>query len=653
MLLKNGARKLGAGNSSRWWISAAAFLLSLVCGDGQDIKLAIAPPPRWVTPVVLETPTIAANLVPAQDSRLLLKDRQINAQNNETYYHQMLQVISSRAAMATQSVLIDADIGCQTLTFHWARIWRGTNSFNQLAAERVVAAPPVAGQRDFLFGGKNSAHLLLPDVRPGDIIDYAYTVSGANPALGGRFVDRIHLQTSQPAERLVTRLLWPSSRRFYIQNHGTDIKPLTSALGSMAQFNWDLRKVPGLAIEPPLPTWYAPLPWAELSEFQRWSDVNQWALGLFTNAPLSSELARQINTWKVLPTAQDKVVAALNFVEDEIRSTEGEAGSLYKLTDPSTVFETRAGGEKEKNFLFVIMMRSLGIEAYPVLVNTRFRQTLLQMHPSPAVLDRLIAQVILDGQLYWLDADNIYAHGPLTVRTWPDYGYGLVVRAGTSALTAIQPSAVPSRTTVTHYVQLGGFTDPADWKVVTLGEGADAERMRAQYEPSEREDIAHRHLAAYKKVYPDIEQSRPMVYADDDQQNKVEVTEYYHVPKMWMPTKDQPYFHCEIDAINLQLAMAKPAIEERTMPLGVPFPNHQIFHAEVTVQSLALIKPEDETIENPAFVFHRSVAVSGSNVILDYDYRALEQAVLPEGMPNYLRQLTSSLDTLTYTINSD
>ena len=71
-----------------------------------------------------------------------------------------------------------------------------------------------------------------------------------------------------------------------------------------------------------LPTWYDPFPWVQLSEFQKWSDVNQLALGLFTNtAPPSSELTRKINEWKRLPDPEQRVLAALRFVQDEIRES--------------------------------------------------------------------------------------------------------------------------------------------------------------------------------------------------------------------------------------------------------------------------------------------------------------------------------------------
>jgi hypothetical protein len=99
--------------------------------------------------------------------------------------------------------------------------------------------------------------------------------------------------------------------------------------------------------------------------------------------------------------------------------------------------------------------------------------------------------------------------------------------------------------------------------------------------------------------------------------------------------------------------MTPPAISLRSMPLGVSYPEHQIFRAEVVVPVAAIIKPDDQTIENPAFYFHRTVAITGGKLFLEYEYRSLADAVPPEAVPTYVRQLNSAAELMGYTISSD
>jgi hypothetical protein len=621
---------------------------------GQETKPDVAPPSNWVVPIAYDPQARLEEADPSEEMRWILKDRQINAQNNETFNHEVRQVLTPAGVNNGCLISIDYDPSYQLLTFHWVRIWRGTNSFDRLDLDQIQVGQRGPDADELLFSAEKSAVLVLEDVRVGDIVDYAYSVQGGNPVFTGCFSGRVQLQSSHPIERLRMRLLWPSARRLYVQNHGTDIKYSSARKGDLIEFTWNVGKAPGLREEPFLPAWYQPFPWVQLSEFQKWSDVNQLALDLFTNtAPLSPELTRQINEWKGLPGREERVLAALRFVQDEVRNSGIESGaSGYKPAAPSTVFDRRFGDCKDKCFLLVTMLRALGIEAWPTLVNTRLRQTVAELHPSAAVFDHAIAQVNLDGQSYWLDATAHYRRGPLAVRSWPNYGHGLVVRPGATALTAIAPSPALPRTTVTECIRLGVQDQESELKVVTVAEGPDAERLREEFATTTREEIERASLNYYARFYPEIEQTAPLIHTDDEQQNQIEVDEFYGVRKIWKQLPNEIFSRCWFYPANVESAMQPPAISPRTMPMGVPYPVHQIFRAIVIVPSLAIIKPENQTIENPAFYFHRAVAIAQGKLSLEYEYRSLADAVPPEGFPTYVRQLDSAAELMDYAITS-
>jgi hypothetical protein len=70
------------------------------------------------------------------------------------------------------------------------------------------------------------------------------------------------------------------------------------------------------------------------------------------------------------------------------------------------------------------------------------------------------------------------------------------------------------------------------------------------------------------------------------------------------------------------------------------------------VPALALVKPDNQTIENPAFYFHRAVTIAQGKLFLEYEYRSLTDVVLPEAVPTYVRQLDSAANLMGYTISS-
>jgi transglutaminase-like putative cysteine protease len=636
-------------------ILACLWLAAVLRCPADEAKPDIAPPAKWVVPIPYNPRAKLDPVDPSLEMRWILKDRQINAQNNESFNHEVRQVLTPAGVNYGSHIKVDYDPSYQLLTFHWVKVWRGTNALNRLDPDKIELTQAGLDTGQLLFNAEKSALLLLEDVRVGDVIDYAYTVQGNNPIFAGSFTHAIDAQAYYPMERSTTRLLWPLTRRLYVKNHGTDVKYTAVRKGDVTEFAWDFRKVPGWRIEPPLPIWYQPLPWVQLSEFQKWADVNRLVLGLFTNtAPLSPELARQISEWKRLPTPEDRVLAALRFVQDEIRYLGIETGeSGYKPGAPSAVFARRFGDCKDKSFLLVTILRALGVEAWPTLVNTTLRQTVFEMHPSTAVFDHAIALVNLAGQSFWLDATANYQRGPLSVRSWRNYGCGLVIRPGATALTIIPPCPVLPKTTVTEYVRLGNLDGDSDLKLITVAEGSDAEMYRQHYTTTARQDIEQAHLNYYAKFYSDISETAPLVYTDNEDQNKIEVDEFYSVRRIWSRLPDETFFHCRIYPENIEAVINSPAVSMRTMPLGIAYPVHQFFHAEITVPDLPIIRADDQVVDNPAFYFRRVVSIGTGRLLLDYEFRSLSDVVPTEAVPNYIRQLNSVVDLLGYTIPSD
>ena len=49
----------------------------------------------------------------------------------------------------------------------------------------------------------------MPDVRVGDVVEYAINLEGDTPVIGGRFSEWVAVQYEMPVERWRMRLLWP------------------------------------------------------------------------------------------------------------------------------------------------------------------------------------------------------------------------------------------------------------------------------------------------------------------------------------------------------------------------------------------------------------------------------------------------------------
>ena len=174
-------------------------------------------------------------------------------------------------------------------------------------------------------------------------------------------------------------------------------------------------------------------------------------------------------------------------MQDEVGYHGIETGAeTCQAADPSLVFARRFGDCKDKTLLCVTLLRALGIDANPVLVSAQLGQTIQDWQPTATVFDHAIVQAVVDGQDYWLDPTAGFQRGPLAARSWPNYGRGLVVRPKRSALAVIPECPVQPKTTALEFALIRAPGLPADLRVVTIADGADAEMMRRRFSAPER-----------------------------------------------------------------------------------------------------------------------------------------------------------------------
>ncbi|MES1180638.1 MAG: transglutaminase family protein, partial [Verrucomicrobiota bacterium] len=451
----------------------------------------------------------------------------------------------------------------------------------------------------------------------------------------------IRVQLREPVERLLTRVIWPAQRRFYPKAHGSSIQPTVVNKTNVIECAWDLRHVPGFHQEDSLPVWCDPGPWVQLTEFKTWAEVNQWALDLFQNgSQLSPGLSQKIGGWKLLTSREQQVLAVLRFVQDEIRYFGIEIGvSAHKPADPSTVFARRFGDCKDKSLLFVNLLRTLGIEAYPVLVNTEARQTIEDWLPAADVFDHCIAVVRLDGQTWWLDPTAGYQRGPLARRYLPNYGRGLVISPKTAGLTVIPQTTGLPLTTTTEYFDLGRKSGVSDLKVVTVAEGRDADRLRAMFATNKRSDIEKNYTHFYADFYPGITMAAPIQILDDELKNRFQTTEFYTIDKAWVKSDNDGKYRCQFYPFTIAAMNKKPVDKQRKLPLALDFPQHQILRTEISVPTSWTYDLENKSIVDPAFVFRKQSRRAGNKLILEYDYQTLSDFVPANRTEAYFQNL--------------
>jgi len=618
-------------------------------GNAADTSaVAFGPPSDWVKPQFFDQPSSADLLDAGADQHWLLLERQINASQNEIFTHSVRQILTMAGVAKSATLKVNFNPGYQSLTVHWVRLWRGSAHFDRLDTNNVKIVQPEQDLDQSLLTGEQSAIFVLDDVRVGDIIDCAYSLKGANPVFDWHFTAAIPVQLEDPVERLLTRVVWPKQKTLRAKTHDCSVEPVAIASTNSIQYIWDLRQVPGVPLEDALPTWCDPQPWVQLTDFKNWAEVNQWASALFRiTSPFSPGLTQKIAAWQQIPDRQQQVLAVLRFVQDDVRYFGIEIGdSTEKPADPSVVFARRFGDCKDKSLLFVTVLRALGIEAYPVLVSATLRRGIWDWQPTAGAFDHCIAVVRCDGRTYWLDPTMNYQRGPLAAHYLPAYGCGLVISPQTTGLILIPPTTDSPQTTTTEYYQIRGVTETSALKVVTVAKGRDADRLRELFATTKRADIERSYAHFYSSLYPGIKMSTPIQYEDDAPQDKVQTTEFYVIDKFWTgPDKDGRY-RCEFYPSTIAALLKKPIDTERKLPLGVKFPQHQILHTDVTLPATWASDVEQNTVNDPGFIFRKDLRCLGNKLVVDYEYQSLADSVSTGGVREYIQHLDQSSQLL-------
>lgn len=595
----------------------------------------VGPAPKWVDTVSVDTnATLPAGEV-RYGTYALLDDHQVNAGATTTnYYRRVRKVISPTGVQNASEVSFDFDPTYERLILHDITILRDGKRKSVLDPATVRVIEKEDEQNDHLYDGILSAIAFVNDVRPGDVLDYSWSLEGANPLLGGRFADTFDLAADLPTKLIRHRLIF--NRPLHYRSTIPGVEPAIAN----GVYTWSRSDVPAINVEDNIPDWYDPYDHIQVSEFGSWRDIALWSDSLFQlNAPSRAAVTKLAATIRAAhPQQRDQVVAAIRFVQDQIRYLGIEMGrNSHQPHQPSDVLDQRWGDCKDKSFLLASLLRELGVEAYPALVNTKLRHNMDRELPTPFEFDHVITQVRFANHTYWIDPTLADQGGTLETIETPNDERALVVRKETNGLTTIVTNQKGSTSIALTYSS-SSWDAPTSLLVETTYSGGDADVVRGDLASMAVADLAKERINKLAVDQPKITVAAPLQIHDDRDRNVIVLTEHYSIRDFWKNGS----FAFTPHAIEDHLQHPDTVIRE--MPLALDFP--LALHERVTfhLPSGVNIEGSGDEVTTSAFQYVSSVADGGKTVTLDYDLRALADGIAAKDVPEYLTRVNSILD---------
>jgi len=582
-------------------------------------------------------------------SSRLLDDEQIrvNGSSVERYYHYYVRVENTAGLDDLSQLKFNFEPSYQQLTIHFVRIIRGGSIINGLDPSEVKMIQEEEDLDQQLYNGTSAALIFVNDIRVGDVMEYAYTVTGDNPVLGGRFAENIYVGDTDPIQELSLRLVFPSNRQLSIKNDNLDLQPTKQTLGSDTEYLWSVKNVKAISLEDSTPDWFDPYPRINLSEFQSWADVVNWALPFYQNATFTNpELKSKIEEWKKAETPEQRTVPALRFVQDEIRYLGIELGRYsHQPSTPEKVFLRRFGDCKDKSLLLSSILNAMGIEAAPALVNTRLRSSLDSWQATPFAFDHVIVKASMNGKSYWLDPTISYQRGGLDSYYDPPYERGLILRAGSATLEKIPIPASGAGSTDIVETYNGENGGAISLSVTKTYRGMDADQMRYSLSSQSPDDIIKSHLNSYAETTPSIKADGLPVVEDDQKTNTIVIKEKFLISELWRESR-----HSFV-ADRIYAELGRPHVLQRSSPLEIRYP--------LSIKQTILINlgpgydfpSESDVLTDDAMRFEYGYSKSGNQLSLTCSLKTFAASVPAAALERHLQILEQAQNYVGYDLN--
>jgi hypothetical protein len=466
---------------------------------------SFAPPPAWVdiAPVPEAPPVQGAAAV-----QTLLDDNQSRlSPDGDAYYNRRIRKILKPEGLPGMTSFGQTwSPDTESVTFHWMRIIRNGQTIDLLGdGKKMLVLRRETDLERAMLDGRMSATQQLEGLQVGDILDYSFTTTHKDPITQGRSYDAEGLTFAGVASRYRAIVSWPDSTPARWNATAGYGPPTVSQRDGRTWLTYDATNVQAPKAPVGAPLRFRRLGTLETSSFQNWKEISVLmaphyakAMELSKDSPIKAE-AKAIAAGAKDPKA--RAFAALRLVEEKTRYFFiglGDGGYVPAKADET--WQRRFGDCKGKTVLLLALLKELGIQAEPALVNLGGGDGLNERLPSLGAFNHVIVRATIGGKVYWLDGTRTGDRSGLDALRPPSHHWALPVRTAGADLEAIQvaPLTQPTATSLTRFDASQGLDAPAPMTLVTrvTGDAANALRQnmarvpRADFERGFRQQLS-------------------------------------------------------------------------------------------------------------------------------------------------------------------
>ena len=589
--------------------------------------------PAWVVPTPIPKTSSTDNSKAVQ---VLLQDSQIffGPDGDQFYGESAVRILSAPGLSGAGNISLSWNPDTETLEIHKLHIIRGDNVIDVLAGgKKFTVLRRETSLELAMLDGTLTATIQPEDLRVGDILEFAFTQVRRDPVMQGRSEGFGFLGRAGVVGHARLRQLWPASKPIRwraTEGLGT---PVVSKTATQTEVTYDLTDAE--APKPPLqaPDRFNHLAQLELTQFSDWAEVSallapvyRKAAVLSPDSPLRAEIER---IRAASPDPKARAAAALHLVQDQTRYVFlGMNFGGYIPAAADLTWTRRFGDCKGKTTLLLAILRELGIDAQPALVNSSNGDGLDERLPMMGLFDHVLVRARIAGKTYWLDGTRLGDRG-LDDLTIPDFKWALPIQDTGARLERLEPAqlAAPGYDVIMRLDASAGLDAPAPAHLDYVFRGDDAIRWNLSFASLGRSD-GERFLREFAaKAYPWIKATH-VDFGYDAQSGETRLSIDGAATMDWSKWGSHRDFEISQSSLGWDASFKREPGPNQDAPYAVSYPNYVKSTVIITLPnkgagfSLTQGEDIDRTIAGVAYL-RRSRIVDGV-VTMEASTRSLE-----------------------------
>ena len=417
------------------------------------------------------------------------------------------------------------------------------------------------------------------------------------------------------------------------------------------EVEWTMKDLPRVDAENDTPGYHFDYPLLAWSSYPDWAAFGEWALGIYHE---QDELPEELVTIcaeirAASKSPEQEIVNTLRWVQRNVRYLgsfiDEHTHAPYALRE---ILRRRFGDCKDKGVLTVAMLRHLGFDAAPALVNTSRRKSITQYLPGHYCFNHLIVHLSYENEDYFLDPTYTFQRGRLEDLDFPDYGFAFLVRPGQAALHPLKPRGREvDKIRIEESYDIKSLDGEAFLKVRTIATGGEANSLRRAFSDESLSKIGKSYQEFYEHSHLGIEMVSPIDYEDDEDKNQIVIKEHYRIPAFWKkPAEGSSTWEAKVRAGVLSGNLEYPGKQNRRHPYYVSHPKDIVQIIDVKFPKEWDTTASSKTIAHPAFRYQSQVIPRNHGYRAEHHYTSLAHEIQANDFESYqtsMEQLSEDL----------